>query len=211
MPKGTPVPSWKIQQWTLFCIPTNYFCREEEIVRYWVLSQKGQQTKHWITSLERTWIQVCQIASLSLTLVRMVSAMQERPSWKHCLNLFYMWPACGKAKEWFSGWIRWETMCEAAARLLDLWDLGHFLARGGEKNIQSIVLVGAKTSLGLDGSWGLTFWKSAFESRFSYLSLPLARCQDRTGFCSVKCCRWNQKSLLGNSSIRLCLNSFIYQ
>lgn len=39
-----------------------------------------------------------QTAPLSLTLVRMVLAVQERQSWKHCLNLFYMWPACGKGK-----------------------------------------------------------------------------------------------------------------
>lgn len=41
---------------------------------------------------------VKQRASLSLTLVGMVMAMKERRSWKHCLNLFYMWPACGKGK-----------------------------------------------------------------------------------------------------------------
>lgn len=52
------------------------------------------------------FMSVKQTASLSLTLVRMVLAMQERPWWKHCLNLFYMWPACGKGKRMVQ-WMSW--------------------------------------------------------------------------------------------------------
>lgn len=43
-------------------------------------------------------------------------------------------------------------MCKAAARLFGLWDLGglHTLhARGGEKNIYSILLADTQVSLGL--------------------------------------------------------------
>lgn len=120
---------------SVFWLIPNYLCREGEILRYWVLPA-DQELEHFswdlasgLSSRQQHW---------AWSLLEGCWLCKTRGSWEHCFILFYTWPACGKGRRWFSGWIRWETMCKAAARLFGLWDLGglHALhARRGKKDI----------------------------------------------------------------------------